>query len=320
MSKVIWPSTLILSSKLDISADYVVSILRKRNVQYFRLNTEDLASHAISLDPTDRRLRIESDGGSWEFCQDSLQSVFFRRPVFLREFGKRRTKWERFVHPQWSAFERSLTLFEDAYWMNHPVATYRAEIKPLQLAIASTLGWDIPRTTVGNDPNEVRRLGDSKVVMKSIDTVYIEEDQTQTFAYTQFPVIEEIANQISSAPAVYQTPLRPKVDFRVTVVGDEVFAVSILGDDDQGVSGDWRAEKGRCNYHPVTLPIDVESRCARLVLECGLTFAGIDLAFHEGRHYFLEINPTGEWCWLVDAANLPLDVAIAESLITGGRA
>jgi len=46
-----------------------------------------------------------------------------------------------------------------------------------------------------------------------------------------------------------------------------------------------------------------------------LQFGAIDLAFCNDRYYFLEINPTGEWAWLVDAAKLPIDEEIATALI-----
>ena len=53
------------------------------------------------------------------------------------------------------------------------------------------------------------------------------------------------------------------------------------------------------------------------VPNAGLVFGAIDLALQDGKYYFLEINPTGEWGWLVDQAGLPIDEAIAEALLEG---
>lgn len=51
-----------------------------------------------------------------------------------------------------------------------------------------------------------------------------------------------------------------------------------------------------------------------LLKSLGLRFGGIDLAVSDGEYYFLEVNPTGEWAWLVDATALPIDEAIAGAL------
>ena len=52
-----------------------------------------------------------------------------------------------------------------------------------------------------------------------------------------------------------------------------------------------------------------------LVHELGLRFAAIDLlADVDGRHWFLELNPNGEWGWLQQQAGLPLADALADEL------
>lgn len=118
---------------------------------------------------------------------------------------------------------------------------------------------------------------------------------------------------ISTAPVIIQERLIPKTDIRVTVVGDFVFAVTIT-EGGRGVDRDWRLEKDNVVYTPVSLPSEVETRCRRLVAELGLKFGALDLAFHEGRYYFLEINPTGEWAWLLRDAGTKIDEAIGEAL------
>jgi glutathione synthase/RimK-type ligase-like ATP-grasp enzyme len=50
------------------------------------------------------------------------------------------------------------------------------------------------------------------------------------------------------------------------------------------------------------------------VKDLGLFFGGVDLALVKDRYYFIEVNPTGEWAWLVDAAGLRIDTAICDCL------
>ena len=67
-----------------------------------------------------------------------------------------------------------------ARWINDPEAIERASLKPWQLWIAEDIGFRIPRSTIGNIPEEVRRLmkemGVAEVVTKTVDMPYVEFD------------------------------------------------------------------------------------------------------------------------------------------------
>ena len=247
-------------------------------MDYFRLNTEDLPALSVTLDPVARSLEIRGNSSHWRFTPDTLRSVYFRRPVFLREFGKARTIAERFSLPQWAAFERSLMLFEEAFWVNALDATYCAESKALQLATASECGLSVPKT------------------------------------YTQLVNKEVVSDGAISAPAIYQEALGRKLDLRVTVVGEQVFTASIMDRAGDPISGDWRVQKDSLRFAASILPEDVKRKAIELTRRLGLSFGGIDLAAQDGEYYFIEINPTGEWSWLVDAAGLEIDAAIADVL------
>ena len=309
-----FPEVLIVTGKFDISTDYVVSKLLKKNANYLRLNTEDLPAYAINLDPILPRLDIRSADRNWVFDSNTLKAIYFRRPVFLREFGRARSKWERFLQPQWNAFERSLAVFQEPLWMNHPGATYCAEIKPLQLATAASVGFQIPHTLIGNDFNRIRKHSLNRIAMKPLDTVYIETDSEQTFAYTQFVDSNMIDSSAQSAPAIYQEPITSKLDIRVTVVGDSVYSAVITDEAGAGIAGDWRLLKSNCQFHPIQLPTAIARQSVQLTRKLGLNFGAIDLVLQKGRYLFIEINPTGEWSWLVESAKLPIDEAIANTL------
>ena len=284
-------------------------------MDYFRLNTEDLPALSVTLDPVARSLEIQDNSLHWRFAPDTLCSVYFRRPVFLREFGRARTIAERFSLPQWAAFERSLMLFENALWVNALDATYLAESKALQLAIASECGLSVPKTFIGNSVDDtLRRFRSNSLALKSLDVVNIEHGAKQTFAYTQLVDKEVVSAGAKSAPAIYQEALDRKLDLRVTVVGEQVFTASIMDREGEPISGDWRVHKESLCFAASTLPKDIERKAIELTRRLGLSFGGIDLAIQEGEYYFIEINPTGEWSWLVDTAGLEIDVAIADLL------
>lgn len=118
---------------------------------------------------------------------------------------------------------------------------------------------------------------------------------------------------MGSAPAIAQQALRDKIDMRITVVGDEVFAVRILKNS-RGIEGDWRVTpKDQLSYNSFRLPLADEDRCREFARRMGLAFAAIDLVETEEGLFFIEVNPTGEWSWLV-AEDRPIDAAIASWL------
>jgi glutathione synthase/RimK-type ligase-like ATP-grasp enzyme len=307
---------LLLASRYDVTCDYIVSQLRQRSVLYLRLNSEDLCQSIVELDPIRRYLEVEFEGARYCITPDCLRSVLFRRPVFLRDVGgSDLSSAERFSRTQWAAFIRNLMLFQEARWVNDPTATYRAENKALQLSVAAQLGFAVPETRITNAPHP-DSLGDRnrEVAIKGLDTVLLRDGDQEMFGFTAIVCATELEPaEWHSAPATIQAALMNKLDIRVTVVGEQVFAAGITANA-QPIVGDWRIEKTHAHFSQYDLPQEIEERCRRLTKLLKLRYGAIDLALHAGEYYFLEINPTGEWAWLVDAAGLPIDRAIADLL------
>lgn len=112
--------------------------------------------------------------------------------------------------------------------------------------------------------------------------------------------------------------MESKIDIRVTLVYNRVFAVSILKNG-LPIEGDWRRTPSEeITYAPLLLPIEIEHKIFKLMSELGLVFGGIDIALVAGQYYFIEINPTGEWGWLSSIMDIAIDKAIVDYL-QGGK-
>lgn len=72
------------------------------------------------------------------------------------------------------------------------------------------------------------------------------------------------------------------------------------------------------SYVPIQLPRSICDKLLQLMKHLGLTFGGIDLVLADNIYYFIEINPTGEWGWLVTSAHLPIDKSIVNALMHEG--
>lgn len=311
------PPALILGSRYDLSCDLVVSALRRKGRPYLRLNSEDLAQGTCCLFPTGGELRGECAGVEYRLRTESLRRVLFRRGVYPRDYGGDDSgSEEAFQRTQWAAFLRSLIVFDGARWMNHPQATYAAEHKAFQLRVAHDLGFAVPETFITNSQPylDEKISADASIAVKGLDTVLVRTETTETFGFTTFFTFTELRQErFDDAPMVIQRAVTEKLDIRVTVVGERLFSAAITGPEGP-IAGDWRTLKSQARFSPHALPAEVGDRCIGLVRRLGLAFGALDLAFGQGEYWFLEINPTGEWAWLVDATGLPIDGAIADWL------
>ena len=293
------PEVLVLSSLYDISTDLVVLKLEETGVPCLRLNREEFSEQKLSLNPLIPELRISGPGGNHEIGP-TLKSVFFRQPVFLRNTPPvPLSPSEQLERSQWMAFLRGLCVFADASWMNAPAATYLAESKPYQLAIAAQCGFDVPETIATNDATRIRNFFPGPCVIKSLDTVLLREGEDCLFTYTTFDAESDLFDpSVQSAPLLAQRLLKSKTDFRITVVGSELFAVRILLSGD-GVREDWRtAPREDVEFRPFELGAKLASCCRLLINQLGLSFGAIDLVETPESTFFIEVNPTGEWGWL----------------------
>lgn len=308
------PAVLVLSSLYDLAADMVVSKLEAAGVSYLRLNRQALPDHRVAVDPLAPTMTVRGPAGRHVVSRP--RSVWYRAPIFDRNApGVPLSVDEQLDRTQWLAFLRSLAVFKDARWMNDPSATYLAESKPYQLAVANELGFNVPRTLVTNDVQSIEASFPADLVIKSLDSVLLHEAEHSLFTYTTILDHSSLSDDnVGSVPAIAQQALKDKVDMRITVVGDDVFAVRILKDG-HGIEGDWRVTpKDQLSYDSFQLSLADENRCRELVRRMGLAFAAIDLVENDEGLFYIEMNPTGEWSWLV-ADDRPIDATIASWLV-----
>jgi glutathione synthase/RimK-type ligase-like ATP-grasp enzyme len=84
---------------------------------------------------------------------------------------------------------------------------------------------------------------------------------------------------------------------------------------------DWRRDGLRMlqDWQPYQLPVEVEDKLLRLMNYFSLNYGAIDIILTpDGKHVFLELNPSGEFFWLERSPGLPISEAIAD-LLTGVR-
>ncbi|MFY2154932.1 hypothetical protein ACOSZF_04465 [Cytobacillus firmus] len=306
---------LVISDKYDFTTDFVCLDLEQRKVNYLRINRDEFHTYKIHIDTNNFDISIMMGKLKYIISNKALKSVYYRAPIFLRETNQVESSVEeQLYNEQWMSFVRNLLIFEDALWVNNPEKTYKAENKIVQLKHAKSIGFNIPYTIVTNGNPD---LTNEKYVVKSLDTAFFNINGKEGFVYSNIFQKEKILNaNLELAPVTIQEFVYPKIDIRVTVVGDEVFATSITSKGN-GVEIDWRIVKDEVDFTAISLPDYIEEKCIRLVKELGLKFGAIDLLKTETNEFvFLEINPTGEWAWLVHTTGQLIPKSIADLLVS----
>jgi len=204
-------------------------------------------------------------------------------------------------------------------WFNDPHAIAKAEDKPRQLLAALALKFDVPDTIVSNDPDCVRAfVGNDPTIAKPLRHALLEDGDTGRVIFTNRISSDSVQNDasVSAAPVIFQREIEKDCDLRVTVVGSRVFSTAIHSQIKEETSVDWRrGMRPDLKHEIVDIPAAIARSCVSLTRNLGLRFGAIDLIRdRNGKYWFLEINPNGQWAWIENRTGAPIAAAIVDEL------
>lgn len=309
---------LLATNKRDVTTDMVALELRRRGVPSFRLNTEDIAEFEVAMPEGDpSALRLAGPGGSVDLAD--VTGAYYRRPG---------TPQPR--HPdagvaahlasEWAAVLRTMWNALDGRWLNSPFAILRAEDKPRQLAAARAAGMATPSTLVGNDfARAVDFVGRAPSVAKPLRHALVDDGALGSVIFTSrlhHSLADTDAAAVRRAPVIWQHEVPKRADVRAIVVDHAVFATRIGSQEREETAVDWRRGADLDLAHePMDLPAAEAVGCVAVTAALGLRFAAIDLVEdREGRLWFLEANPNGQWGWIEQRTGARIAAAIADAL------
>lgn len=210
-------------------------------------------------------------------------------------------------------------LLSKAKWVSDPYAVERAENKALQLKLANSLGFNVPRTLITGSPNLVeefrRSLKGDHMVIKPIRRAPIVDEGEDVAIYTVriAPRDEIDLSLLPLSPAIFQESIDGECNIRVIIANQQVFSVSISSNLEEEV--DWRKVSDDLMIAPYELPKLLSEKCLQLANNLGLGYSAMDLILgKDGEFYFIENNPNGAWTYFANEAGLPIAEALAASL------
>ena len=332
----------IVSNIEDPHTDEVLQVLQEMGHEPIRLNTNDIPFNTTmslgwgkDMSAGNGSIIIRTNGRVID--TENIRSIWWRRPRAFR-FPANFTEREReFAKDEIQHVLRGLWASLDCYWISYPEHIRQASWKGHQLQRAAQLGFDIPRTLITTDPQEARAFYDAcdgRIVYKVLTDPYLgapkiaekHPDQPPPEAYgTRTTVItpSELAllDSVQSVPCLFQEYIPKRVELRVTVIGDEIFAAEIHSQTHDKTRIDWRHYDVDIPYQKATLPMEVAERCLALVKSYQLNFSAIDLILTpDERYVFLENNPNGQFIFVEERIpELRMTEALAACLIRGAN-
>lgn len=300
-------SVLVLTCNDDVTADVVIAELNTRRVPVVRLDPAELGKSA------ELSARIGGGVESWHgwlrtpsrtVDLSSIGAVYYRRPTRHTFPGLDNRSAAFAASEARNGFGGVLESLPGALYVNDPAQVARAEVKPRQLTVAAQLGFAVPASIVTNELDAARRFvrDSAPVVYKTLRSLPPDENGYVQTIWTQPVQSGDLDESIRVTSQLFQVEVDKVADVRVTVVGEQTFAVRI--DAPSGVL-DWRSAYDRLSYTFVE-PEACMVRAMRTYLDrFRLVFGCFDFALAaDGTWVFLECNPNGQWAWLPGAEDM----------------
>jgi hypothetical protein len=313
---------LILTSERDFSADFLIVTLISRQLPYFRLNAEDIASAEFSFATDDSKTLSEISVGPRTVALADVTAVWYRRAIHPNPTNKSLSPHERqFVAGELRHLVTALVLNINAVWVNPIDKVSIAEHKLYQLDIARSAGFKVPRTLVSQDAKKLRDFASGNkigTICKPIFHGLFFDGKCRFAAYTRRIQPDDLDGQNASiCPILLQEEIPRDADIRATIIGAHCFVTEIKGDER---IIDWRDPKFEVRYVISSLDEEIYAKSRYVLNRLGLLYGAFDfIRTPDGELVFLEVNPTGEWAWLEDKLGFPMRDAFIQLFFGEGK-
>jgi hypothetical protein len=312
-------TVLIVSSLADPHARTVIAALSECGTRVELLDLTDYPGKltlTLAFEGGERRFQLRRPGEG-QLDLDTVRAVWWRRPgaFGLPETVRDETHRRLALSEAATAFHGMFAAM-DARWINPPALDASAGHKPYQLALAQSLGLEIPQTMMTSDPEEARefwRACDGDVIYKQFLALPDAWSETRRLGQAETKAADDA---IRLAPVIFQRRVAAVADLRVTIIGDDVFAAAV---DVRNLAYDVDVRLNLNARHVAhDLPDDVTEMLHALMRRLGLVYGAIDLRLtDDGRYVFLEINPAGQFLYVEQQTGQPITAALAACLAAG---
>ncbi|MBF6643479.1 MvdC/MvdD family ATP grasp protein [Chryseobacterium indologenes] len=297
--------------------DLFFAYLSSQNVPYFRLNSDRL-NHFQKISVTENSFELTDEYGN-SIHSEQIEGVWHRKAWKISVPEELDPDYEKIFLSEYASLRYNLiTVLEDIPWIN-PYETEKKidGNKMFQLKIAEKNRLIIPETVFSNNEEKIKNFFHQYCNGKAIAKLHGVTAKTMSGEnMISTTVIEEDSlehlSDIAYCPMIFQPYIEKEYELRIVYIDGEFFTGKINNSENT----DWRLTREEYFWSTYELPDQIKENLTSMMQEMGLYLGAIDMIKgKDGKYYFLEVNPQGEWGMLQKELNFPIAEKIADNLI-----
>jgi len=194
--------------------------------------------------------------------------------------------------------------------------------KPIVLMQAKKHGLNIPKTLITNSYNDLIsffKSNNNKIICKALHECIFSFSPEKKYGYIERTNLLEDINMIPLmfAPSLFQEYIEKEFEVRVVYLDTKIYSMCIFSQGNNKTEIDFRNYDSRRPNRmiPYLLDQETERKIQNLMKDIGLNMGSIDLIkARNGKFYFLEINPVGQYDFVSYHCNYNIHREIAKFL------
>lgn len=310
---------LLITNKSDVTTDFIVQELQRKNIYFYRFNTEDLCKTVqVVLDFESENYFLIDKTDKEKYNLLEFTDIYYRRPELPKYIDADLSEGEiSFLQVEiYYTLEGIYRLLDNKHWFNNVYAIRETENKIYQLLTAKEVGLTIPKSLLSNEHESTSLfLAKGTHIIKPVHNARIIDSKEPRIVFTSEVNRNITKKEIEFSVNYFQEKIDKEYDIRATFVGEKCFAVAIDSQSNPETSVDWRKGEHILNHTPIELPDNVYCKCLNLMKRLKLHYGAIDFILDKrGNYIFLEINPNGQWAWIEHLTGLPIAKEIVKQL------
>ena len=314
---------LILTHEDDLHASSVRNYLTSKEIENFTVITERLLQdYKFYFSSKTNRYALQNKNIKIEF--DSSWNIWNRR-IMIPDRNKGMPKdLQDLVIDECEKVWDGMLMSHEGKVVNRPQNHFYANNKLDQLKFASgnDKGVFIPETIVTTNPSDLRNFyekHEGNVCFKLQKGAVVRTTEGNKVIYTNKVTEKHLknANLVSTHPCLFQEYIDKNFEIRIISTDGGSTGIAIHSQDSEISKVDYRRyDLKNVKYRHVDLPKSVKTFCSNMLTHYGLHFGAFDFIYSkDGRYFFLELNPNGQWLWLQEQSGYDLTKEVAENLI-----
>lgn len=314
---------LLFSEKKDMNVSLIVRWIKYYGYECLRINEDvelQLKKISISNNQNENYIQLSTKGQNILINKKTV--VFARRHILhIENINSEVTNpvFQQFINNESYDIKDFISNFittESKYCLGSFVPRLN---KLSQLKCAASIGLNIPETAIINDFDQ--SLMKRQYITKPISDVFAKQYDSDFYnSGGTLDIDASVLNWEFGFPSLIQRKIIKEVEIRVFFFENNFFSLARkpkIGKSCKKI--DWRDYN--MNYESMRFfPIDIESSIIKklksLSKELNINTGSYDLLFSDGKYYFLEVNPHGQFGFVSSIGSYFVEQKIARFLIS----